>query len=111
VRLTPTSPFLINDALGFSDAVANRLLWISVGFSPDKMFEVNLTINLSFDVSFGGPPISGLAGTWNYGTTLVFNCSTPACNVCISAASKPVFNELEYHIDALQVVEHETSGE
>jgi len=102
---------LINDALGFSNGVADRLLWVSMGFSPDKMFGANLAINLSFNISFGGPPIGALAGSRNDGTTLVFDCSIPACGFGISAAGELVFNELEYHIDALQVVEHETGGE
>ena len=102
---------LINDALGFSNRVADRLLWVSMGFSPDKMFGADLTINFSFDIPFGGPPIASLARRWNDGAALIFDCSVPACGFCINAVSKPVFNELEYHIDALQVVEHETSGE
>ena len=102
---------LINDALGLSNGMANRLLWVSMSFGPDKVFGANLAINVPFDISFGGPPIGALAGSRNDGTALVFDCSIPACGFGISAAGELILDELEYHIDALQVVEHETGGE
>jgi len=79
VGLAPTSQLLINDALGLGNGVADRLLWVSMGFSPDKVFGANFAIDVPFDISFGSPPIGALAGSRNDGAILVFDCSVPAC--------------------------------